>query len=63
LLIITADHGNDPTHPGTDHTRERVPVLIKGDLEIKGHNRIINFSDVGDMISQHLNLAERIMNK
>lgn len=27
LLIITADHGNDPTHPGTDHTREYVPVL------------------------------------
>lgn len=28
LLIITADHGNDPTHPGTDHTREYVPILI-----------------------------------
>ncbi|MBB6021323.1 phosphopentomutase [Paenibacillus sp. JGP012] len=28
LLIITADHGNDPTHPGTDHTREYVPVLL-----------------------------------
>src|SRR5699024_9930298 len=28
LLIITADHGNDPTHPGTDHTREYVPLLI-----------------------------------
>ena len=27
LLIITADHGNDPTHTGTDHTRERVPFL------------------------------------
>jgi phosphopentomutase len=27
LLIITADHGNDPTHTGTDHTRERVPLL------------------------------------
>ncbi|MCI5597522.1 MAG: phosphopentomutase [Lachnospiraceae bacterium] len=27
LLIITADHGNDPTHEGTDHTRERVPFL------------------------------------
>ncbi|MGC3990384.1 MAG: phosphopentomutase [Chthoniobacteraceae bacterium] len=29
LLIITADHGNDPTWPGTDHTREEVPVLLK----------------------------------
>ncbi|MCI3920220.1 phosphopentomutase [Paenibacillus sp. TRM 82003] len=28
LLIITADHGNDPVHPGTDHTREYVPVLL-----------------------------------
>ncbi|MDO7905131.1 phosphopentomutase [Paenibacillus sp. JX-17] len=28
LLIISADHGNDPVHPGTDHTREYVPVLI-----------------------------------
>ena len=27
LLLLTADHGNDPTWPGTDHTRERVPVL------------------------------------
>jgi phosphopentomutase len=27
-LVITADHGNDPTHPGTDHTRERVPLLV-----------------------------------
>lgn len=28
LLMITADHGNDPTHPGTDHTREYVPLLL-----------------------------------
>ena len=28
LLIITADHGCDPTVPGTDHTREKVPVLV-----------------------------------
>ena len=27
-LLLTADHGNDPTHPGTDHTRERVPLLV-----------------------------------
>jgi phosphopentomutase len=29
LLIITADHGNDPTWPGSDHTREEVPLLVK----------------------------------
>ncbi|WP_138753438.1 phosphopentomutase [Paenibacillus sinopodophylli] len=28
LLIVTADHGNDPVHPGTDHTREYVPILL-----------------------------------
>jgi phosphopentomutase len=32
LVLITADHGNDPTHPGTDHTREEVPILaLHGD--------------------------------
>ncbi len=30
VLVITADHGNDPTHAGTDHTREYVPVLLQG---------------------------------
>lgn len=30
ILIITADHGNDPTTPSTDHSRERVPVLVAG---------------------------------
>ncbi|MDF2631237.1 MAG: phosphopentomutase, partial [Symbiobacteriaceae bacterium] len=30
VVAITADHGNDPTHPGTDHTREYVPVLVAG---------------------------------
>ncbi len=32
ILFITADHGNDPTTPSTDHSRERVPLLIAGDL-------------------------------
>ena len=30
ILVITADHGNDPTFPGTDHTREHIPILIAG---------------------------------
>jgi phosphopentomutase len=30
LLIITADHGNDPTTAGTDHSRERVPIMVVG---------------------------------
>jgi phosphopentomutase len=36
VLIITADHGNDPTTPSTDHSRERVPVLCAGDLVAAG---------------------------
>jgi phosphopentomutase len=30
LLVVTADHGNDPTTPGTDHSREYVPLLVTG---------------------------------
>ena len=30
MCIITADHGNDPTTPGTDHSREYVPLLVAG---------------------------------
>ncbi len=42
LLIITADHGNDPTFKGTDHTREFVPLLTRG----KGqHNRSLGIRD------------------
>ncbi len=38
ILVLTADHGNDPTYPGTDHTREYVPVLITGEHVRKGVN-------------------------
>ena len=36
LLIITADHGNDPTWPGSDHTREDIPILLTGDKSTAG---------------------------
>ena len=32
IYFITADHGCDPTHPGTDHTREYIPLLVYGDM-------------------------------
>jgi len=52
LLVLTADHGNDPTWPGTDHTRERVPVLIAGaGVGPLGH---IGFTDVARLVSDHL---------
>ncbi len=50
LAIFTADHGNDPTWAGTEHTRERVPVLCNG----TGALGLIGFTDVGDMIATHL---------
>jgi phosphopentomutase len=53
LMIITADHGNDPTFRGTDHTRERVPLLVVGgephDLGIRE-----SFSDVGASVAAWL---------
>ena len=39
LLIITADHGNDPTHTGTDHTREKVPFLAYSPA-MKGNGKL-----------------------
>jgi phosphopentomutase len=56
LDIITADHGNDPTFRGTDHPRERVPVLATGpglDTRALGP---IGFADVGETIAAHLGL-------
>ena len=57
LMIFTADHGNDPTWPGTDHTRERVPILAKGPYS--GHLGIRAFADVGASLSAHLGLPDR----
>jgi len=53
LLVITADHGNDPTWRGTDHTRERVPVLIHGVGAGNGGIRE-SFCDVGATIGDWL---------
>ena len=52
MLLITADHGNDPTWVGTDHTRERVPVLLVGaHVQDVG---LIGFTDVSHLIAAHL---------
>ena len=52
LAIFTADHGNDPTWVGTDHTRERVPVVIAGaGAGGLGH---IAFTDVAATVAAHL---------
>ncbi|KKX33419.1 phosphopentomutase [Rhizobium sp. LC145] len=56
LLIITADHGNDPTWAGTDHTRERVPVLATGPGIIGQSLGIIPFAAIAHLTASHLGL-------
>ena len=56
FLVITADHGNDPSFAGTDHTREQVPVLIKNQKLVNKCYGLINFSDIGLLIENFLRL-------
>jgi phosphopentomutase len=57
LVVLTADHGCDPTWPGSDHTREHVPQLFAGpglraaDLGVRD-----SFCDLGQTLAQHLGL-------
>lgn len=55
LMIFTADHGNDPTWRGTEHTREQVPVLGVG-VGSKDIG-VVNFVDVAASVADHLGLA------
>lgn len=55
LLLLTADHGNDPSWSGTDHTREQVPVLIAG--QGAGALGQVAFADVAASVAAHLNVA------
>ncbi|KFZ30138.1 phosphopentomutase [Pseudidiomarina salinarum] len=57
VLILTADHGCDPTWPGTDHTREYVPVLVFGQKVAPGSmGRRETFADIGQSIASWLDL-------
>ena len=57
LIVFTADHGNDPTFRGTDHTRERVPVVAHG----KGLREVgqVALADVAASIARHLDVPSR----
>lgn len=70
LLIITADHGNDPSYKGTDHTRENIPVLIysKKFNEVAKIEDLECFSDIGETILdifgiESLNVGKSFKNK
>ena len=59
LLILTADHGNDPTTPSTDHSREHVPLLVSGgrvrrDVDL-GTRR--TFADLGQTLAENFGVA------
>ncbi|MGH8294885.1 MAG: phosphopentomutase [Steroidobacteraceae bacterium] len=55
VAIITADHGCDPTFPGSDHTREYVPILAFGDPVPPGPiGRRSTFADIGQSLAGHL---------
>lgn len=58
LLILTADHGNDPTHHGTDHTREFVPLMCyhKNIKEAKHLGTRATFADLGATIADNFNV-------
>lgn len=58
LLIITADHGNDPVHEGTDHTREYVPLMVHSEkFENFGQLEQGYFSDISATILENFDLA------
>ncbi|MCC0659766.1 phosphopentomutase [Clostridioides sp. ZZV14-6154] len=58
ILIINADHGNDPTYKGTDHTREYIPVMSYGSKVKKGFNLGIKdtFADIGATVADILDV-------
>jgi phosphopentomutase len=60
LLIITADHGNDPVHPGTDHTREYVPLLVYAKKLKEGKELPISktFADIGATIADNFGVKQ-----
>ena len=58
ILIITADHGNDPSTPSTDHSREYIPIVIYG-KQIKANTNIgtrETFADIGETVLDILNM-------
>ena len=58
IAVISADHGCDPTFPGSDHTREHVPVLAFGPgIEALDIGLRDSFADIGQSLAQHLGLA------
>ena len=61
LLLMTADHGNDPSWSGTDHTREKIPVLFSGaGIECKQLKPMQTFADIGQTIADYMEIEPTI---
>jgi phosphopentomutase len=61
MLVISADHGCDPAYPGTDHTREYVPLLVYGPgLPARALGTRATFADVGVSILEIFGLAHEV---
>jgi phosphopentomutase len=59
ILILTADHGCDPTWKGTDHTRENVPVIATGPgFDGRGVGGRKSFADIGESVAAHLGIGK-----
>jgi phosphopentomutase len=58
LIIITADHGNDPTFRGTDHTRERVPLFVIHNRESRDLGTRSTYADVAASLARFFKLPE-----
>lgn len=57
LAILTADHGCDPTWPGSDHTREHIPILAFGPRILAGSlGKRATFADIGQTLASHLGI-------
>jgi len=62
LLMITADHGNDPTYAGTDHTREYIPLLVFGkSLSGHGHIPVGHFADISATVAENFGVDKAMI--
>lgn len=64
-MIITADHGNDPTHHGTDHTREYVPLIVyHPSIEVGKQLSVRHtFADVGATIADNFAIKQPLFGR
>jgi len=61
VMVLTADHGNDPTTPSTDHSREAVPVLAVGpDVRPAALGTRATFADLGATAAEYFDMAPAV---